>query len=62
MIPKDENKPTERTPERADQKQPRPVFEPQTQDETSGVSAFFGTWPGDETDAELLVALDEIDD
>jgi hypothetical protein len=28
----------------------------------SGVSAFFGTWPGEETDAELLALLDEIDD
>ncbi len=27
------------------------------QDETSGVSAFFGTWPGDENDEELLEAL-----
>lgn len=37
------------------------MFEPQTQDETSGVSAFFGTWSGEETDAELLAALDEND-
>ena len=26
----------------------------------AGVAKFFGTWPGDETDAELLGALDEI--
>lgn len=25
--------------------------------DTSGVSSFFGTWPGDETDEELLAAL-----
>lgn len=62
MTPQDENKPTERTPERADQKKPRPVFEPQTQDRDLRRLAFFGTWPGDETDAELLAALDEIDD
>jgi hypothetical protein len=30
------------------------------QDETSGVSAFFGTWPGDESDEELLDALEAI--
>ena len=30
------------------------------QDETTGVSAFFGTWPGDESDAELLDALKAI--
>ncbi len=30
------------------------------QDETTGVSAFFGTWPGDETDQELLTALEAI--
>lgn len=40
----------------------RPVFEPVPQDETSGVSAFFGTWPGDETDAELLALIAELDD
>lgn len=62
MTPQDDNKPTERTPERADHKKPRPVFERQAQDETSGVFAFFGTLPGEETDAELLAAIDEIDD
>jgi len=30
------------------------------QDATTGVSAFFGTWPGDETDEELLAALEAI--
>ena len=40
----------------------RPVFEPVLQDETSGGSAFFGTWPGDETDAKLLALLAEVDD
>jgi hypothetical protein len=40
----------------------RPVFDPVPQDAMSGVSAFFGTWPGEETDAELLALLDEIDD
>jgi hypothetical protein len=33
------------------------VIEPPGPSETSGVAAFFGTWPGDETDAELLEAL-----
>jgi len=27
------------------------------QDRKSGVSAFFGIWPGDETDEELLAAV-----
>jgi len=30
------------------------------QDESSGVAAFFGTWPGGESDEDLLAALDEI--
>ena len=30
------------------------------QDESTGVAAFFGTWPGDESDEELLAALAEI--
>jgi len=42
--------------------EPRPVFEPVPQDATSGVAAIFGTWPGEETDAELLALLEEIDD
>jgi hypothetical protein len=33
------------------------VLEPSEASELGGVSAFFGTWPGDETDAELLEAL-----
>ncbi|NOY94457.1 MAG: hypothetical protein GXP55_25045 [Deltaproteobacteria bacterium] len=35
----------------------RPVAQMLPQDETSGVSAFFGTWPGDESDEALLEAL-----
>ena len=62
MTPKDDRKTRACPIERPDEEHPRPVFEPQAQDESSGVSAFFGTWPGDETDAELLAALDEIDD
>jgi len=38
----------------------RPVATLLPQDETTGVSAFFGTWPGDETDEELLDALEAI--
>lgn len=34
----------------------RVVIEPSPSD-TTGVSTFFGTWPGEETDAELLEAL-----
>jgi hypothetical protein len=37
-----------------------PVATPVAQDESSGVSAFFGTWPGDESDKELLEALQAI--
>lgn len=37
-----------------------PVVTPVTQDESSGVSAFFGTWPGDESEDELLEALQVI--
>ena len=33
---------------------------PARQDATVGVSAFFGTWPGEETDEELLAALEAI--
>jgi hypothetical protein len=35
----------------------RVVIEPTNPNETPGVSSFFGTWPGEETDAELLDAL-----
>ena len=39
----------------------RPVVTLRPQDVTTGVSAFFGTWPGDESDEELLLAaLDAI--
>jgi len=35
----------------------RPVVQILRQDGASGVSAFFGTWPGDESDEDLLEAL-----
>jgi hypothetical protein len=38
----------------------RPVATLLSQDETSGVSGFFGTWPGGESDEELLGALEAI--
>ena len=38
-----------------------PVASLLPQDQTTGVSAFFGTWPGDETDDELLEALQVIE-
>lgn len=38
----------------------RPFATLLSQDETTGVSAFFDTWPGDESDEELLGALEEI--
>lgn len=38
----------------------RPVFQPKTQENGSGVAAFFGTWPGDESDDDLLAALKEL--
>ncbi len=37
-----------------------PVAAPMAQDDASGVSAFFGAWPGDESDHELLKALQAI--
>jgi hypothetical protein len=37
-----------------------PVARLVPQDESTGVAAFFGTWPGDESDEELLAALAEI--
>ena len=62
MTLEDKNKPPKKhTSERADEKKSRPVFVPMPQDETSGVAAFFGTWPGDETEEELLALLTEID-
>lgn len=36
------------------------VVEPTPREESAGVSAFFGTWPGEETEAELLEALRDI--
>jgi hypothetical protein len=38
----------------------KPVAATLSQGATTGVSAFFGTWPGDETDEELLEALKAI--
>ncbi|MEX1366006.1 MAG: hypothetical protein AB1Z98_22960 [Nannocystaceae bacterium] len=38
-------------------RRPVPVATPVAQDESSGVAAFFGTWPGDESEDELLDAL-----
>lgn len=39
---------------------PLPASHPVAQDERSGVAAMFGTWPGDETDEELLAQLEEV--
>lgn len=36
----------------------KPVFEALPQDSHTGVAAFFGTWPGEESDEELLQALE----
>jgi len=38
----------------------KPVFTSKSQDKNSGVAAFIKTWPGDETDDELLAALREL--
>lgn len=38
----------------------KPTAPSSPQDDTTGVSAFFGTWPGDESDDELLDALEAI--
>lgn len=38
----------------------RPVAPQLLQDETTGVSAFFCTWPGEESDEDLLAALEAI--
>jgi hypothetical protein len=46
--------------ERAPRAAAKPVASLLPQDEATGVSAFFGTWPGDETDEELLSALEGI--
>ena len=37
-----------------------PVARLLPQDEGSGVAAFFGTWPGEESDPELFAALAEL--
>jgi hypothetical protein len=34
--------------------------EKRLQPSRGGVAAFFGTWPGEETDEELLAALGEL--
>lgn len=39
----------------------RPVARHVSQDESSGVAAFFGIWPGEETEAELLEALRDLE-
>jgi hypothetical protein len=46
--------------ERAPKVAAKPVASLLPQDEATGVSAFFGTWPGDETDEELLSVLEAI--
>lgn len=46
--------------ESAPQASTKPVAPLLPQDDGSGVSSFFGTWPGDETDEELLGALEAI--
>lgn len=46
--------------ESAPQATTKPVVSLLPQEETAGVSAFFGTWPGDETAEELLGALEAI--
>ena len=38
----------------------RPKLDRKPQNSKNGVAAFFGTWPGDETDEELLAALAEL--
>lgn len=38
----------------------RPVAPQLLQNEVTGVSAFFGTWPGEESDGDLLAALEAI--
>jgi len=37
-----------------------PVARPLAQDERSGVAAFFGSWPGEESEADLLAALADL--
>jgi hypothetical protein len=38
-----------------------PVFTPMPQDRASGVAAFFGIWSGEESEQDLLRALEEIE-
>ncbi|WP_158542784.1 hypothetical protein [Lujinxingia litoralis] len=38
-----------------------PVVQMVPQDASSGVTAFFGTWPGDESEEELLEAPQAIE-
>jgi hypothetical protein len=38
----------------------RPKLDRKVQTAENGVAAFFGSWPGDETDDELLAALGEL--
>ena len=38
----------------------QPVFRSLLHDQKSGVASFIGTWPGDESDAELIEALQAI--
>jgi hypothetical protein len=38
----------------------QPVFRSEPHDQRSGVAAFIGTWPGDESDAELIAALQAV--
>ena len=38
-----------------------PVATPVAQEDSSGVSAFFGTWPDQESEEELLEALQAIE-
>jgi hypothetical protein len=38
----------------------QPVFRSLPHDQQTGVASFIGTWPGDESDAELIEALQKI--
>lgn len=40
----------------------RPVITDEEIDAKLGVAAFYGTWPGDESEEELLKLVEEIDD
>jgi hypothetical protein len=57
----DSARPEDRIFERASTAQMQNVsLEPVDSSEASGVAAFFGLWPGDETDAQLLEALQAV--